>query len=212
MPTDARVEGGAEQAPPSWRARMGSALRPDADPDPLVAGAAGMSLADVVRRFWPRLRPLRWWLVAAWVLLAAAPAIGVLEVLLFQRLVDDVLVPADVRPLLGLAAMYVGLNLLSGAVSGADDYLSTWISQRFLVGLRRDSFERVLAQPGLAHDARRSGDVLTRLTSDVAAVESFMVTQLSTGVGAALTLVVHVGALVWLQWELALASLVVVPL
>ena len=58
---------------------------------------------------------------------------------------------------------------------------------------------------------RRLGDVLTRLTSDVAAVESFMVGQLAGGVGAALKLVFFVGALFWLQWELALASMVVVP-
>ena len=58
-------------------------------------------------------------------LLAAAPAITVAETLLYQQLVDDVLVPADSEPLLRLALVYLGLNLLSGVVSGADDYLAT---------------------------------------------------------------------------------------
>src|SRR5690606_40074492 len=51
----------------------------------------------------------------------------------------------------------------------------TWISQRFLVGLRRDAYAHVLNLPAVTSDKRRLGDVLTRLTSDVAAVESFMV-------------------------------------
>ena len=112
--------------------------------------------------------------------------------------------------LLGL--LYVGLNVASGVVSGADDYLSTYVSQRFLVGLRRDVFAHVLSLPAAAHDRRRLGDTLTRLTSDVAAVERFMVSQVSEGVGALVRLLVLVGALVWMDWRLALASLVVAPL
>jgi subfamily B ATP-binding cassette protein MsbA len=192
--------------------RLVASLRPATDATPIVEAAGQLRLRDVLRRFWPRLRPLRGWIVLGLLLLAAGPAISVVEVLLFQRLVDDVLVPADFSPLLTLALLYVALNLLSGVVSGADDYLSTWISQRFLVGLRRDSYQHVLSLPALTTDKRRLGDVLTRLTSDVAAVETFMVGQLAGGISAILKLGFFVAALFWLQWELALASLVVVPL
>jgi subfamily B ATP-binding cassette protein MsbA len=194
----------------AWQ-RLLASLRPVHDNAPVVAAAGHLTVADVVRRFWPRLRPLRGWLLLGLVMLVAAPAISVAEILLFQRLVDDVLVPATFGPLLGLALLYVGLNVLSGVVSGADDYLSTWVSQRFLVGLRRDAFAQVLGQPAATQDRRRLGDTLTRLTSDVAAVENFMVGQLTLGVGAVVRLVLFVGALFWLQWELAAASLVVVP-
>lgn len=195
----------------AWGARVLALLRPEHDDAPLVAAAAGMRVGDVVRRFWPRLRPLRWWLLLGLLLLAAAPAVQVAEILLYQRLVDDVLVPADLSPLLWLALAYIGLNVVSGIVDGADDYLSTWISQRFLVDLRRDSFAQVLAQPTLVQDKRRMGDVMARLTSDVSAVESFMVGQLTSGVGALLKLAFYLAALFWLQWQLALASMVVVP-
>ncbi|KQQ39661.1 ABC transporter ATP-binding protein [Nocardioides sp. Leaf307] len=194
----------------AWR-RLIASLRPAADAAPVVDAARQLTVLAVVRRFWPRLRPLRGWLALGLVLLAAAPAIEVVEIVLFQRLVDDVLVPADFSPLLTLAAAYLALNLASGLVSSADDYLSTWVSQRFLVDLRRDAFEHVLHQPATVQDRRRLGDTMARLTSDVSAVESFMVGQLATGLGALLRLVLFVGALLWLQWELALASLVVVP-
>ena len=106
------------------------------------------------------------------------------------------LVPAAFEPLLSLALLYIGLNLASGVVSGADDYLATYVSQRFLVDLRRDVFAHVLSLPSATHDRRRLGDTLTRLTSDVAAVERFMVTQASEAVGALVRLLVLVGALV----------------
>jgi subfamily B ATP-binding cassette protein MsbA len=171
-----------------------------------------MTVGQVVRRFWPELRPLRWWLLLLAVLLAAAPVVAVLEIRLFQRLVDDVLVPATLGPLAWIAALYVGLSLLSAVVSGVDDYLSTWISQRFLVGLRTKVFGHVLAHPSHVHDRNRLGDTMSRLTSDTAAVESFMVGQLATGTGAVLRLVIYAAALFWLQWQLALVSLVAAPL
>ena len=84
--------------------------------------------------------------------------------------------------------MYVGLNLLSAVISGVDGYLSTWISQKFLVGLRTKVFGHVLAHPSHVHDRNRLGDTMSRLTSDTAAVESFMIGQFATGTGAVLRL------------------------
>ncbi|WP_148571218.1 ABC transporter ATP-binding protein [Nocardioides caldifontis] len=193
-------------------ARIAAALRPEEDDAPLVEHAPGLRLRQVLVRFWPRVRPMRRWLAAALLLVAAAPAIEVAEILLFQRLVDDVLVPASWQPLLWLAAVFIGLNLVSAVVSGLDDYLGTWISQKFLLDLRTEVFRHVLSLPLHTLERRRLGDVMTRLTSDVAAVETFMIGHLTNGIDSAVRLLFFVGALFFLQWELALASLVVVPL
>lgn len=195
----------------TWQ-RINAALRPGVDDAPIVEDAPGMTIAQVLRRFWPRLKPLRWWLVLAFVLLAAAPAIEVAEIWLFQRLVDDVLVPAEWGPLVWLALTFVGLNLVSAVVSGFDDYVSTWISQKFLLDLRTDTFRHVLSLPLHVHERRRLGDVMARMTGDVAEVEGFMVGQLAGGLDSAVRLVFFAGALLFLQWELALASFLVVPL
>ena len=100
----------------TWQ-RLVASLRPAVDDAPIVAAAGSLTVADVVRRFWPRLRPLRWWLALALLLLAAAPAIEVVEILLFQRLVDDVLVPAVVA-----AADLAGDRSTSGSTSLSGDH------------------------------------------------------------------------------------------
>ena len=188
-----------------------ASLRPPADGARLVDDAPGMVLRQVFTEFWPLLRPLRWWMLLGLMFLALGSLIEIVEIMLFERLVDDVLVPADYSPLVWIAGAYIGLNLLSAVVSGADDLLSTWVSQRFLVRLRTDTFRHVLSLPLEAHDRHRLGDVLSRLTSDINAVERFMVGYLSSGLGSVIRLVFFVGALFWLQWDLALASLIVVP-
>jgi subfamily B ATP-binding cassette protein MsbA len=192
---------------PGWK----SLLRPPEDDDRVIEAARQLPTRGVVRAFWPHLRPYRGRLAVLLALLAVGPAVAVAEINLFRLVVDDVLVPADLSPLLVLALLYVGLNVLSALASGADDYLSTSVSQHFLLGLRTDLFRHVLALPQAAHDRRRVGDLVSRLTSDASAVERFMFSGVSSGVTAVWRIVFYTVALLWLSWELTALSLLVVP-
>ena len=49
------------------------------------------------------------------------------------------LVPGDLGALGWIALAYLGLTLIGALVSFADDYLSTWIGERFLLNLRLGS-------------------------------------------------------------------------
>jgi ABC-type multidrug transport system fused ATPase/permease subunit len=110
-----------------------------------------MRLVEVFSQFWPNLRPLRGWLILGLVLLAVAPLIAVLEILLFQRLVDDVLVPADFDPLMYIAAASIGLNLVSAVVSGAE------ASDRHAIEPRRARSSRT-SREWCVHGRPGSGD------------------------------------------------------
>jgi ABC-type multidrug transport system fused ATPase/permease subunit len=50
------------------------------------------------------------------------------------------------------------------------------------------------------HTQSRTGDVLTKVTSDVGAVENFIIGNLSDFVGSVLALFFYLGALVWRSW------------
>lgn len=62
------------------------------------------------------------------------------------------------------------------------------------------------------HNQSRTGDILTRVTSDVAAVESFIISDLSDFVGSVLALVVRLGAIFWIAWQVGVVALIVIPL
>ena len=62
-----------------------------------------------------------------------------------------------------------------------------------------------------ALDKRRHGDVLSRLSGDLHAIETLLLSALAEAVQAAARLLFFVGALFLLSWKLALASLVVIP-
>jgi ABC-type multidrug transport system fused ATPase/permease subunit len=62
------------------------------------------------------------------------------------------------------------------------------------------------------HSQSRTGDILTRVTSDVAAVESFVIGNLSDFVGSVLALVIRLGAIFWIAWQVGIVALIIIPL
>jgi ATP-binding cassette, subfamily B, bacterial len=178
----------------------------------LVGHAPALPVREVLRRFWPDARPYRRWLPLALGLLVLGVAVETAEIYLFKLVVDDVLVPGELGPLLWIGAACVGLLLAGGAIALADDLLNTWLGERFLLGMRTRVFGHLLTLTPDALDRRRLGDVLTRLGGDVAAIESFVLAGVARALAAVLQIGFFVGALFYLQWDLALVSLVVAPL
>jgi ABC-type multidrug transport system fused ATPase/permease subunit len=168
-------------------------------------------LREILRRFWPYARPFRRWIAVLLVIVAVTTAIDTALVWLFKVVIDDVLVPRDFGPFPLLAAAYLGLTALAGALSFADDWLSTWTEQRFLLALRGDVFAHLQRLSPTALERRRLGDVLSRLTGDVAAIEALLLTGLADAVAHVLHLAFFCGALFYLQWDLALVALIVAP-
>jgi ATP-binding cassette, subfamily B, bacterial len=187
-------------------------LSPPSGGQHLVTGAPQLPVREVLRRFWPDARPYRRWLPFGLVLIAAGVAVQTAEIYLFKLIVDEVLVPGELQPLIWIGAVALGLLLAGGAIALADDYLATWLGERFLLRMRTRVFGHLLTLSPDALDRRRLGDVLTRLGGDVAAIESFVLSGVANALAAVLSIAFFAGALFYLQWDLALVALIVGPL
>ncbi|MFG2633615.1 ABC transporter ATP-binding protein [Streptomyces sp. NPDC048362] len=180
--------------------------------DDVVAAAPPVSPREVFRRFWPYTRGGRRWLLPVVLFSLTAPAVDAAELWLFKIVVDDVLVPRDLRPFLWVAPAYVGLVLLSGVLGFADDVTSTWVGERFLLALRSDVFRHVQGLSLGFFERRRLGDVLSRVTGDVDAVETFLLSGVADALYYVIRLAVFLGLLFYLHWDLTLLALLIVPL
>ncbi len=108
-----------------------------------------------------------------------------------------------------------GLLVLLALVKAGAQLLQTgWMQvagQRALARMRSDLYAHLLTLPPATHDARAGGDVLSRLTADVAQVE-FAVTQaLTSWVRDALQLLALLAVCLVLDWRLFALSFVVFP-
>jgi ATP-binding cassette, subfamily B, bacterial len=145
-------------------------------------------------------------------LVPVAPAIETAGVILFKRLVDQVLVPHDFSRFPTLALIYVGLTVLAGAAAFADDYLSTLVGERFILDLRTSLFKHLQELSLDFFERRRLGDLISRLTGDAASIESLMLSGVTSLLGYLFRIGFFAAALFYLQWDLAVVSLAVAPL
>ncbi|ANP53984.1 ABC-type multidrug transport system fused ATPase/permease subunit [Streptomyces griseochromogenes] len=180
--------------------------------DAVVAPAPAVAPSAVFRRFWPYTRGARRWLAPVVFFSVAGPVVDATEIWLFKIVVDDVLVPRDLRPFLWIAPAYLGLVLCSGVLGFADDVTSTWVSERFLLSLRADVFRHVQGLSLGFFERRRLGDVLSRVTGDVDAVETFLLSGVADALYYVIRLSLFLGLLFYLRWDLTLLALAIVPL
>jgi ATP-binding cassette, subfamily B, bacterial len=178
----------------------------------LVAAAPPVPVREVFRRFWPYTRPFRVWLAVMLLFVVAAPAVDTATIWLYKLLVDEVLVPQDFTAFGRIAGAYVALTLLGGGVSFGQQYVSTWVGERFLLSLRTTFFRHLQGLSLGFFEQRRLGDVLSRLTDDVDAIESLVLSGVADALSYGLRIVFFACALFYVQWHLTLVSLLVAPL
>jgi ATP-binding cassette, subfamily B, bacterial len=174
--------------------------------------ARGFPVRTLFSRFWPFARPLRGAMAVSVLVLLTVPAVEAAQVWLFKVLVDEALVPADLGPLGWIVIAYLALFMVGAVFSFADDYLSAWIGERFILSVRRRLYRHLLRQSPDVLDRRRLGDVLTRVSGDVQTIESFLLAGVGEAISAFARIAIFGGLLFYLQWDLALVSLVVAPL
>jgi ATP-binding cassette, subfamily B, bacterial len=177
----------------------------------VVAAAPTLTLREALRTFWPYARPYRRWLWLTLVFIVLTPAIDTAMIWMFKVVVDEVFVPRDFSAFWWVALLYVGLTLLNGLVEFADEYLSTWVGERFLLDLRTTVFRHVQGLSLGFFERRRLGDILARLTGDVAAIEGLVLSGVADALSYALQILFFGAALFYLQWDLALVSFIVAP-
>jgi ATP-binding cassette subfamily B protein len=162
-------------------------------------------LAPFVAPFWGRI-------AVVFFLSLAGTVLGLLWPLFTKILIDDVLLARDTRLLLVLAGAMVAATAVGYGAGALGRYLYTQVTARVLFALRRHVFDHVQRLPMAFHAKSQVGDVLSRLGTDIARVQSVLTDAALALVANALVLAATVGFLLWLNWRLFLLVAVVVPL
>ncbi len=178
----------------------------------VVAAAPTVEVREVFRRFWPHARPYRRWLPLVLLFIALVPAIETATIWMYKVLVDEVLIPKEFGLLLWVILAYIGLQLAEGVATFCDDYLSDWVGGRFIVSLRTEFFAHLHKLSLAFFDRERLGDVMARVTDDVEEIEDLMLSGMASAISYVFQLLFFTAALFYLNWQLAIVSLFVVPL
>ncbi|MFG1784350.1 ABC transporter ATP-binding protein [Rhodococcus oryzae] len=172
---------------------------------------AGLRRPDPDFRLSSLLRPVRWILAAVVVCLALDSLAGVLFPSIVKFAIDHGVVPDQPSALWWATLAGVALVATNWVVVAVMTVITARAGEKVLYGLRVRSYAH-LQRLGLDYYERElSGRIMTRMTTDVDALSSFLQTGLSTAVVSVLTVVGISVALLLTDVVLALVALAVVP-
>jgi ATP-binding cassette, subfamily B, bacterial len=114
--------------------------------------------------------------------------------------------------ILNFAVASVAAIAVVGAVSSyLEGYMTTSVSNWVAHDLRRTLYNHIQRLSLAEYDATRTGDLITRVTSDIEAVEDFIDSALLGILVNTLTLVGMIGVMFYINWRFTLIALSVAP-
>ena len=162
-------------------------------------------------RLLPFLRPYRLRAVLASLTLTGAALLVLGLGQGVRHLIDSGFGPGDAGRLNQAAAIMAVVIAALGAATGARYYLVTWLGEHVAADLRAAVFDRVLGLSPSVFETLRTGDILTRLTTDTALLQTLIGSAVSVWLRSALLALGALTMLVVTSPKLALIVVAVVP-
>jgi ABC-type multidrug transport system fused ATPase/permease subunit len=157
-------------------------------------------------------RPYRARTALAIVTLIGFTLVALLPPYLAKLAVDDGIADGDLGALTVVVVAFVAAGIAAFALSGAQTYFTGWVGERALADLRIQLFAHLQRLSLGYYERNRTGAIISRITNDVEALDQLVTDGLSSLVQNSLLLVGTAVVLFILDWRLALATLVVLPL
>ena len=118
----------------------------------------------------------------------------------------------DKLAILTFAVAAVALVAVMGALfSYLQNYLTTSVGQRIMHDLRRTVYHHIQRLSLAEHDEKQTGDLISRVTTDIDSIQDFVTTALLGIVTNVLTLLGIVSIMLFASWRFTLVSLAVAP-
>lgn len=166
----------------------------------------------VARRLVRYLRPY-WPLVAAALVLTLLTNILISTQPQFTQIaVDDYITPRKTDGIGLFALVFFGVFLFRFLFSYVQEILLNNVGQKVMFDLRTELFTKLQRQEVAYYDRNPVGRIMTRLTSDVDALNELFTSGVIDVLGDLVVIFAIIGIMFWKNWRLAAVSLVTVPL
>ena len=132
--------------------------------------------------------------------------------LLIRQIIDDAIPNADRRLLVWLTGGMIGIAAISGGLSLGTNYLNTRTGLTVMEDLRLAVYSHLQKLPLSFFTSTRTGDLQTRISSDVASTQLMLTDTLGTLISSSVIVIASVIAMLVISWELSLVALVTVPI
>jgi len=167
--------------------------------------------ARLMRRLLKYLKPYRWHVAGALLVLLLGSWMAIIGPWVTQRVIDEAIPTRDRGLLIQLIAIY-GAAITGGFIlEYARALVTTWLGQSVMYDLRKEIFEKLQRADLRFYDRNPIGRLMTRITNDVETLNTLFSSGLVTVFGDIFTLAFIIGAMLTMNWRLALVSFSILP-
>ena len=130
---------------------------------------------------------------------------------IMKIIIDDVFPNKDYDLLIWVLLLLLGVTVGNIAIGFCSNYLFAYINNRIMLDIRSHLFDHLIQLPLSFYDRNKSGDIVYRMSNEVDRIQSFITSSALSLVHSLLTLIGLTVALCWLNWQLFLVSIIVIP-
>jgi ABC-type multidrug transport system fused ATPase/permease subunit len=126
-------------------------------------------------------------------------------------IIDDAVIGGSSRQLIWLVLGLFAVTGVARALNSLQSYLTEWLGQIVVQDLRNDLYRHLQGQSMSFFDSHQTGQLMSRVTSDVSQVQQFVSQGTIRILDAAVGLAIYLGVLFMLDARLTLVALAAAP-
>ncbi|WP_442793348.1 ABC transporter ATP-binding protein [Paenibacillus sp. S28] len=165
-----------------------------------------------LRRLWAYLSRQRFGLIIVYVTTILSAVISLIGPFLLGKAIDRFIMPKEHDGFWSLCLLMIGIYALGSIVSWIQVYVMTAVSQRTVLALRQDLFDKYQQLPLRFFDTHPTGELMSRTTNDIENVSNTLNQSVTQLLNSIITLAGSLVIMLRLNLPLTLVSLISIPL
>ncbi len=174
-------------------------------------GERALNRGTVLRRLLTYLKPFRWQLLGVLGLVIIQAVVQAYGPALIGQAIDTNIIGNDKDGLGATMLLLLGVYIVGVIAQVNQAFLMGQVGQRFVSALRAIIFDKVQALPLSFFDRNKAGDLMSRLVNDIQTISQLIGPGLTQVIGSLFSLVGIIIAMLFLSWQLALVSFLIIP-
>ena len=166
----------------------------------------------LLNRIYMYLKPYRLQVSLSILVILFASLLGVLPSMLTGRIIDEGFIGGNFTKLVTLIAASFLVLILTGLVGLLQSYLGSWLSQNIGKDMRNHMYGHLQKLSQGFYSSGKQGEIITRMTSDISGVQSFVTGTLTQTIANLATLTTSMIAMFQMNGALAIVAILIVPL
>jgi ATP-binding cassette subfamily B protein len=157
-------------------------------------------------------KPYRFALITVAGLILISASLLIASPLLIRQIIDEAIPDSNRSLLYWLTGWMIGVAAIGGAISYATNYLNMHTGLTVMEDLRLTVYGHLQKLPLSFFTSTRTGDLQTRISSDVASTQMLLTDTLGVLVSNSVIVIASIIAMLVISWELSIVALVTVPI